>query len=193
MTKHAKYSDAADTNNVYLWIKMKDDAEIYKEIFDDKVQGVKALTQEPVYLKPLDVMFCICAQDSEYARKQYFDDAKDNNEFDPACNSYIELTVDDSSVYSTTDIYNQAVKKIQDFFNEDNFRLGQMVDYSKLSEQILAIRGINRIRTVYSNPADEMQPLKIVPGVSFATWTSSFIDLGDDLDVSNTSRALEVF
>ena len=85
------------------------------------------------------------------------------------------------------------MKTIQDFFNEDNFRLGQMVDYSKLSEQILAIHGINRIRTVYSNPADELQPLKIVPGVSLATWTSSFIDLGDDLDVSNTSRALEVF
>lgn len=58
-----KWADAADVNNVYLWIKMKNNADIYKSVIDRDVQGIKVITQESVYLKPLDVIFALCAQD----------------------------------------------------------------------------------------------------------------------------------
>ena len=66
--KHAKYSDASDTNNVYLWIKTYNDSDIYSSLLDNEIQPVKMLTQEPTYLKPLVVNFAISAQDVESAQ-----------------------------------------------------------------------------------------------------------------------------
>lgn len=57
-------------NNVYLWIKMKNNADIYKSVIDRDVQGIKVITQEAVYMKPLDVTFALCAQDVDEARRQ---------------------------------------------------------------------------------------------------------------------------
>lgn len=194
LTKNAKFSDASDVNNVYLWIKMRDDADIYTEIFDEKVQSIKMLTQEPVYLKPLNVCFCISAQSPENARLQYFDDAQTNNEFDPDCHSYLEITVDDNMLYSISEIHTRISRIIEDFFDERNFELGALVNYNDLTTKILEINGVVRIRTVYHNNEDKNGEIeRIVPGISFATWTEGFIDLGDDLDISNTSRSLEVF
>ena len=68
-----------------------------------------------------------------------------------------------------------------------------MINYNDLTQHILNIHGISRIRTVYFDPNNNYQQQRILNGISFATWTNGFIDLGDDLDVSNTSRALEVF
>ena len=195
ISKDAKYSDAADSNNVYLWIKMKDDADIYTTIFDNNVQNIKAITQEPVYLKPLDVMFCICAETAEYACKNYFDESASNKYkyFDENAKSYLEITVDDNVLYSPINIQNQVHRIIIDFFKPQNFSLGQLINYNDLTQKILNIKGINRIRTVYFDPAGKYEQQRILDGISFATWTNGFIDLGDDLQISNTSRSLEVF
>jgi len=113
---------------------MKDDADIYSDIFDAKVQHIKAITQEPVYLKPLTVNFCISAEDTEFARQRYFDEEQGLLPFDGDCHSYLEITVDDNIMYSTSDIYNQTIRLITTFFDETNFALGQMINYNKLSE-----------------------------------------------------------
>jgi hypothetical protein len=39
-----KFADASDSNNVYLWIKMKNDSDIYKTIIEKEVQNIKMLT-----------------------------------------------------------------------------------------------------------------------------------------------------
>ena len=70
-------------------------------------------------------------------------------------------------------------------------RLGQVIDYSKLTTQILDIGNINRIRTIFRNSKTGEE--RIINGLAFATWTSSFINLGDDLNISNTAISLEVF
>ena len=44
MKNDFKYADAADCNNVYLWIKMKNDADIYKDMINERVQNVKVIT-----------------------------------------------------------------------------------------------------------------------------------------------------
>jgi len=94
-----KWSDAADTNNVYLWIKMKNDADIYKNTIDKDVNGIKVITQEAVYLKPLNVQFMICAQDVDEIKYQI----KTNDmSFD---GNYIEITVDDNTLYANSDVF----------------------------------------------------------------------------------------
>ena len=185
-----KYSDAADCNNVYLWIKMKNDADIYKDMINERVQNVKVITQQPVYMKPLDVQFAICAQDKDDCYEKYFMKSS-TKQFDPNNESYLEVTIDDNTLYANTDMASKVKNVIRDFFNEKNFNLGQIVDYSKLTEQIYALGSISRLRTIWRDP-DSGQEI-ILPGIAFATWTTSLIDIGDDLDVSTTSRSLELF
>ena len=189
--KHAKYSDASDTNNVYLWIKTYNDSDIYSSLLDNEIQPVKMLTQEPTYLKPLVVNFAISAQDVESAQFQYFNDDNDTTEFDPDNQSWLEITINDNAIHTTNDINLKVTNVIKQYFKEENMRLGQVIDYSKLTTQILDIGNINRIRTIFRNSKTGEE--RIINGLAFATWTSSFINLGDDLNISNTAISLEVF
>ncbi len=190
MKNDFKYADAADCNNVYLWIKMKNDADIYKDMINERVQNVKVITQQPVYMKPLDVYFAICAQDKDNCYERYFMKS-DSKQFDPDNESYLEVTIDDNTLYANIDMTNKVKNVIRQFFNENNFTLGQIVDYSKLTEQIYALGSISRLRTIWRDPESGQEI--ILPGVAFATWTAQLIDIGDDLDVSTTSRSLESF
>jgi len=145
------------------------------------------LTQEAVYMSPLDLYFSFCAADVDDAVK-YLVDSK---QFDPDNESYLEVTLDDNTLYSNNDIRQQVKNIVLDYFNEDNFTLGQTIDFSSLANRILNISSVNRIRTVYRNKMTGAS--RIINGISFATWTPTLIDLGDDMDVSSASRTLEVF
>ena len=185
-----KWADAADVNNIYLWIKMRNESDILKSQFDKDIQNIKTLTQEAVYLNPLEVYFSPCAETIDTALN-YFNPENGSQKFDPNNNSYIEITLDDNSIYTNIDIQSQVANIIQNFFDEDKQTLGMIIDFSKLTNEIYNIGTISRIRTVYHNKKTEETIIK--PGLSFASWTSSVIDLGDDLNISNTSMSLEVF
>ena len=184
-----KYADASDMNNVYIWIKMVSDAEIYKNVLNTELAGIKTLTHEPVYLKPFNVYFCPCAQLEEQALEMYFKD--DNIIFDENNYSYIEVTIENNTLYANSNIQQQVATVIQSFFDENNFSLGQIINYNDLLDNIYAIGPISNIRTVYYNT--ETGEKRIQTGVSFATWTSGYIDSGDDLEISTLSKTLEVF
>lgn len=186
-----KYADAADCNNVYLWIKMKNDADIYTDIIDEEIKNVKTLTAETVYLKPIDVYFSLCACSKKYAYDKYFSGST-TKVFDSDAESYLEVTLNDNTVYTTTSIKTQVANVITDFFNENNFEIGDSINFNDLLDKILEINGIERVRTVWINPDDSTDYL-IANGLSFATWSSSYIDVGDDLDISTSTKILEPF
>ena len=61
--------------------------------------------------------------------------------------------------------------------------------------EILNINGVQNIRTIYqakSTDGTYIQPV-IKNGISFASWSSSYIESGDDLEVTNSSRKLQDF
>ena len=191
LQKHdLKYADAADGNNVYLWIKMRNDADIYKDLIDEEILNIKMLTQEAVYVKPLDVYFSPSAADRSDALSYLINGSAQQIAYDELDNSYIEVTLEDNVLYSATDIRNKVANVIRDFFDESNFSLGQTVDYAILANKILNITSIARLRTIYK--ADNGQA-RILNGLSFVTWTDGMIDIGDDIEVSSVSRTLEVF
>lgn len=190
LTKNFKYSDASDVNNVYLWIKMKNNADIIKDNVNQQVQDIKTLTQQPTYCKPLIVQFAICAEPEASIKSSYFKNSG-SRELDPNNYSQLEVTLDNDATYTTNDLRQQIAKIITDFFDESNFTLGCSIDYNKLTQKILSLDSINRIRTIYHNTETGAEEIR--NGICFATWTSDFIDLGDDLEVSNSSRTLEEF
>ena len=180
-----KWADAVDVNNVYLWIKMKNDADVYKTVIDNDVQNLKVITQEAVYLTPLNVQFAFCAQDVDEVRYNL-----KNNDVS-FTNNYLEITVDDNTLYANSDILQRVKNIIINFFDEDNFTLGATVDNNKLTNEIFNIGTISRIRTVYRNETTGIE--RIFPGISFASWTSDFIDIGDDAEVTTVTKSLESF
>lgn len=180
-----KWADAADVNNVYLWIKTKNDMDIYKSVIDNDVKGIKVMTQEAVYLTPLDVKFMICAQDVDEVRQRL---REGDYLFD---GNYLEVTLDDSTLYANTDIASQVAAKIINYFSESNFTLGTTVNNNDLVNSILELGVVSRVRTVYKDNVNGIE--RIYPGVSFASWTSSYIDTGDDVEVTTVTKTLEPF
>jgi hypothetical protein len=85
----------------------------------------------------------------------------------------------------------RVVKIITTFFDEHNFTLGSVIDNNDLTNKIFEIGTISRVRTVYRNSNTGIE--RIFPGISFASWTSDYIDIGDDADVTTVSKSLEVF
>jgi len=115
--------------------------------------------------------------------------------------NYIEVTLDNNSIYVASTVQEEVADIIRRYFDPISLRLGMLVDYNALLQKIMAINGVKRVRTVYKPTAEKdedgnvigySQPT-IVEGLSFATWSSSYIDTGDDLDVGNIVRTLEDF
>lgn len=184
-----KYCDPSDSNNVYIWVKLYNELVKYnEETFRQKMENVKDLTHELCFLEPIDVNFRICAAPIDELLKN--DDPitvidKDN---------WLEITISNNALYSNSVIQSYVEQIITDFFDQTKQHLGENVDYNQLLSQILSINGVERVRTVYyPQSGSEYKTPIIRNGISFATWSSSIIDIGDDLDVSTANRTLEAF
>jgi len=108
---------------------MRNNSNVYTDIIDEELLNIKTLTQEAVYLKPLDLNFSFCAADIDTAVKYVVDD----NTFDKNHESYLEVTLDDNTLYSNNDIKTDVEKIVLDFFDEKNFTLGQTINFSDLA------------------------------------------------------------
>lgn len=188
------YADPADENNVYLWIKMQNLQDTWKKTLDIDLTSIKVLTAEMVFVDPILLNFEICAAPVARAL-EYLDN---DSVFDSTNESYIEITIADNTIYSNTAIKTQINTIFIQFFNEADMSLGQVVSMNDLENEIYAIPGIQRIRTVFSS--DEVDAFgkkkyqdRFIDGISFATWSASLIDAGDDMTISTMNRTLEDF
>ena len=71
-------------------------------------------------MSPLNLNFSFCAADVDTAVKYILDDAI----FDVNHESYLEVTLDDNTLYSNNDIKTEVEDIILKFFDEKNFTLG---------------------------------------------------------------------
>ena len=197
------FSDAADQNNIYLWIKYEDsNADVNNVIGDSSgINNIKTLTTETKYLKPIDVKFDICAAPLDVA-KNYFSNGSTNfglNVDNDTYDSYIEITLDENQVYINNSIETVVIRKIQEYFDVNNCKLGQKLDFVQLTNRIYEINGIKNIRTVYDPSVTENTlggtsfQSRAYDGLSFASWSYGFIDMGDDLQITNTQTTLNNF
>lgn len=192
LAKHdLSYTNAADSNSIYAWIKTLGSTNIHRNSINREMENIKLMTSNIILMPSLDVKFAICVAPEEYVKKYYFGD----NGFNSNNENYIEITVEDSLTYSPSLVKNQVKNAIMSFFKETNFLLGNTVDISKLLNDILSIHGITNIRTCFVPPKTEAMQYNVVakPGLYFATWTNDVITPGDDLDISSMNRKLEDF
>lgn len=129
-----------------------------------------------------------------------------NCEFDTT-NSYLEVTISDNSIFSNVVIASKVKSIIENAFNPQQCTLGQVVNYSEMLDAIYEINGVTEVRTVYypndyleNTSVYEKYKTRACDGIAFASWSytpvvsgSRLVDIGDDLEISNTTRTLEKF
>lgn len=144
-------------------------------------------------MKPVPVNFQVCAADVSIVREYLT--SEDAEHFDQDVESYIEITLDDSGIYTSNNIKDQIVAKILKPFKKSTCEIGKSVDYSEILNDIYSITGVSRVRTVFiPNEAHKAYASKHVDGLSFATWTDSGVLIGmEDADVGNTTRVMQEF
>lgn len=199
-----EYVDAADANNIYLWIatsNQESDILQMKADLNNSISQIKTMTSETYPLSPVNVYFDISFTPDELYYTELTAHGGDNS-FDSSM-SYLEVTIADNTVYSTTQVLNNVAQIIENAFYMQKCRLGQTVVYDSILNQIYGINGVERVRTVFypEDYLEEAQAAKytkyktrVCDGIAFASWSSTpLINVGDDLQINNTNRALEDF
>lgn len=183
------WADPVDINNVYIWVKLKDDSSIdtLKKQYIDDIQKIKCMTANVIFLDAIDMNFSVSAMPEDKIKQlvsadQYFTNT----------DSYIEVTMDNDVIYASAVIAEQIEQIIKQFFNIERMEFGKTVNYNEILEQILELDGVSRIRTVYIPSNDPLNPI-IIDGLSFASWSNKIIDSCDDITVSNGTRTLYPF
>jgi hypothetical protein len=174
------YADAADSNNVYLWVRTKNDAPIIKAEIENQMLPMKSLTTEPVFLTPITVEFLPAA-----SVVSGYDDL-DNP--DSSILNYIEVEAQSSALVSSEIVKSTVQSYIIDFFDTQSQKLGADINFNTLYDELISIKGVKRIRTIYKNGNN----VTTINGLSFAKWSSDIID-GDDLTIATGSVKLEQF
>ena len=188
------YADPSDSNNVYIWLKFIpriQNTSIYIQKMQQSInritKNIKTLTQEIMACDVVDVNFAICAAPEDIALKEYL--LKDGVMIEENNDSYVEITMDDNILYANSNVKYQIADIIWNSFKAENCKIGQNIDINSMTNKILSLNGILGIRTVFKK--DDIEIRK--NGLSFASWSAKYIERGDDLDVSNSSRTLEEF
>lgn len=207
---NCKFIDAADGNNTYLWIKTENVDGFLPESVKKHVSNIKTMTTEVEVLQPIDVAFAICAAPVNRAKLYVLNEDGKFTSFDKVTTesddvndkyfeSYIEVTLDDSSIYIDAAIKNNVYEIIRDYFKTSNCTLGQHVNFSDMLNKIYEVNGVQKIRTVFfpkENVYDENGVLvlnRYYDGLAFASWSTSFLEQAEDMSVSNITRQLEDF
>ena len=192
LSKHdLNYTNAADCNSIYCWIKTLANTDIQNTAINQAMSELKLLTSNVVLLPCLNYKFAVCVAPEDYVKKFYLTDT----DFDRNDENYIEITIDDALSYSPILIKTQVKNAILSFFTDSNFKLGSTVNLNELLDTIFQIEGITNIRTCFIPRSSESYNYSVIakPGLYFASWTNDVIERGDDLQITTANRKLEDF
>lgn len=203
-----RYADAADSNNVYLWIKQTSESSSVGKTILSALQDIKPLTAEPVVLSAVDVNFAICAGYSDEtndlgvkktAREFYNLNGRSEDEpfiFDDRGQNRLEIEISSGLNVSASIIKNRVLNIFRNFFSTSYMNLGDTVSVSELQDQVLGIDGVKRVRTVFRRVLDDgtysTSDVVTRNGISLAHWNKSVVN-GHDFDISNANVVLEKF
>lgn len=197
--------DAADANNIYLWVKTDDNFTIdnVKSTLKDSynMDGLKIMTAEIQFQKPIPVLFDICAGYQDIALRYAHSGNSDFDDFvtKATMDSYLEITIDDDSLYVNSYIVNRVQSIFNKYFNMYSLTISQNINITDILDEIYSIAGVQRVRTVFQpsfsylySEASEYAP-RAIDGISMISWTNGFIDYGEDVQIGNSSRHIMDF
>ncbi len=192
------FADSCDFNNVYIWTKFKASS-VNSNIIENNLIPRKCLTAEPLVLTALDTSFVPCLVNNNY----------DINDWDSLVENFLEVKKDKNSFIGTEKVRDEVVTVINTFFKPSTLKVGQNVDIRELQTQILAVNGVDTVRTAFrpaqrdndgnvlSNPDGTIlfvpcEDTKYFDGLSFAIFTGTLVR-GKDVEIINGNIKLRNF
>lgn len=170
------YADACNFNNLYLLVVPRAGAQNYnyllpaqKELINSSLISLKTATTETIFLDPVykAVSFGIKNITSDF------------NSINDTESSYIEIIKRTSSRRDNQTITNDIVNVITSYFDRSNLQLGQTIDLRTLTQQILAVEGVE---TFYTRRSDD--PSLKIEGLSIFMWNPIYPQ-NDNIVTSN--------
>jgi hypothetical protein len=175
------FADSCDFNNVNVFcvpkFNLKNDglyppflSNSLKNLIVDKTKDRKILSHEVVPRDPIYIAFDIGFTNG-IAGKSISDTSK------------LEIVRRTDSKTNPENLKKKIGDIILNFFNSSNNKLGQKIDISSLTSDILSLEGVANIRTKNGN--------EIFNGVSFITWNPIYEGVDDQ--VINQTTTLPFF
>ena len=171
------YSDACNFNNIYICAlpriskgsTLKYLLPAQKEIISSSVNTVKTINSEVTFLDPIfkALTFGLPA----------------NNEVVVDDSIYCKLRVlrSTSSRRASKSIIGDVIYAIEQFFDPSNFKIGQRLDYTLLTNQILLVDGVDGIQTYREDTGE------VYNGLSMFMWNPNYPELDKTLIKSDIS------
>jgi hypothetical protein len=164
------FADACDFNNVNIFcvpkFKITEDGgyppylpNSLKNLLIDSVEDSKMLNHEIVPRDPIYMAFDLGFSSSPPSREI-------------RNNTFLEITKLSNSRTNNETLKKKVKDVILEFFNPEKNQLGQKLDFSQLTSDILKIEGISSIRTVNNN--------EIYNGISFISWNPVYENVDEE-------------
>lgn len=181
------FNDACDFNNVYVFCVPRlgaiqnentpiDLFYAQKQAIIDKMEDYKMVTHNVVMRDPIYIGFNIGLNiDGEELNSDIKDETK------------IRIIRSQYDVISKEQIKSTAFDLIKQFFSQTNNKLGQVLNFSDLSLQILSINGVQSLETVRTVNNVEHKTSKL----SFIYWNPLYPDY--DVNITSQNLNLEFF
>jgi hypothetical protein len=168
-----KFSTSCNFNNVYVYLVPKNNSQRYisssqKELILSELESKKVLTSEVVTNDPIYMGLDFYVKSS----------IKNPNIYD-IDNSKLLIYKKPNSRRASSGILSDIVNLITNTFNKQNLSLGYFLDINQLSTNILAIDGIDKIKTYRS---DENL---YIDGISLLVWNETYPNLDINVYVQN--------
>ena len=183
LINQVNFADSCDFNNVNLFVvpffSIVEDgdypnflSESLKNLIIDTIGSKKMIGHEIVPRDPVYMAFDI----------GFSNDASD---LDTIKQSKLVVTRDTNNKISRERIRNSVQTEIKNFFNTSNIEIGDKLDLSQLNSSILAIEGVDNIKTVNTSTGDTYN------GISFVSWNPVFED--SDISIVDQNITLPYF
>jgi hypothetical protein len=176
------YADSCDFNNVNVFcvptfnITVDEDypdfvSNSYKTLIKDITKDKKMISNEVVPRDPIYMALDIGYSDTDKTKDVYK-------------NSKLVIVRDKNNKKNKEQLKKQVIDKIKTYFSPLNVKLGQTIDISKITTDILSIDGITSLRTENTDGS-------VINGLSFIMWNPMFE--GVDETLVTQTKTLEFF
>ena len=201
-----RYADAADSNNVYIWIKQETESNAVGNAILSELRDEIPLTARPVIVQAVNVKFAICAgftetkndDGTQMTLRQYYNGSSNNDNFifSDRGQNRLEVEMSSGTNISSSIIKNRILEVFKNFFSSSYMNIGKTVSIGEIEDQILGISGVERVRTIFRKilPDGSYSKTDVIKrsGVSLAHWNDSIV-AGYDIETTDANVTLEPF
>lgn len=160
------YADSCNFNNIYMLVIPRSGTQNFdyllpaqKELISSSLAGVKMATTETVFIDPIYKAVSFGISSSLTTANPVVDEE--------LC--LLEIIKRTSSRRDNQSIINEIVELITNYFNRENFKIGQTIDTRLLTQSILDVDGVE---TFFTTRTDD--PSIKIEGLSLFFWNPNY-------------------